>query len=213
MMALVTSYPPLGQVTFIDDTTVHFNVLLETDESRASDNWEVTLWHSQADEWKGCPLDPVGKDQNPPCTIQTSEQAAHHRLYFTASSGIESPMTFTIKFRSAPDQPWKWLKDQQGSLDGTVISRAQIPKNISDDLGDFLKDLNPILHVKKVLSQSPGTSVWSITAPVEAAQGEESALVDIKLGLPWAGKLLRYAYICNNCGSFLEHVWCNAFNQ
>jgi hypothetical protein len=200
MKAMITCYPPLGQVTVVEGTTAAFMTQLETDNSRATDGWEVSLWHSNGIEWRESQLKPV-KDTaaDLPMVIQTSNETTSHHLYFTTTVDVVSPMTFTVKFRAAPDQPWIWVKDQQGTLDGTILSQAMIHKSRTEDLHDLIKDLNPIIEAKKVLSQSPGTSVWSVTAPVEAAAGEKSAMVDIKFGLPWAGEILRYGRLLSLC--------------
>ena len=193
MEATITSYPPLGQVTCINESTAPFVVLLETDHSRASNPWEVSLWYSFGEGWQESRLRPHSQSPNSMLSaLQTSAGTALHRLYFTADLEITSLVEFTIKFRSGPDQTWKWAKDHQGSLDGTILSKPKIPMAQSENLSDYVKDLNPILETRKVISQSPGTTVWSITAPVDAADGEKSAIVNLKFGLPWAGKFLRY---------------------
>jgi len=200
MKAIITSYPPLGQITFVEGTTTAFMILLETDQSRATNSWEVSLWHSNGIEWRESQLTLV-KDAaaDLPMVIQTSNESTSHHLYFTATVDVVSPMSFTFKFRTAPDQPWKWVKDQQGTLDGTILSKSVIYKSRTEDLHDLIKDLNPVVEAEKVLSQSPDTSVWSVTAPVDAATGEKSAIVDIKFGLPWAGDILRYGHLLMLC--------------
>ncbi len=45
--ALITSNPPLGQVTEVEGGNALFTVLLETDESSDGAIWEVLLWYSQ----------------------------------------------------------------------------------------------------------------------------------------------------------------------
>ncbi len=192
--AMIASCPPLGQVTLVEGSTSAFVLLLETDKSRASDAWEVLLWHSDGIEWRGTPFKPVRDPAaDLPIVIQTSNESAHY-LYFTATVDVVSPMSFTVKFRNAPNQPWRWVKDQQGTLDGIVLSKPIAHSCRTEELHDLIKDLNPIVEAKKVLSQSPNTSVWSVTAPVEAAAGEKSAMIDVKFGLPWAGEILRYGH-------------------
>jgi hypothetical protein len=196
MEAVIISYPPLGQVTLVNGTTTAFTVLLETDKSRILDGWEVSLWYSNGIEWREIPLKPVGGTvADIPMATQTSNEVRYHHLYFTATVDVVSPMSFTVKFRTAPNQPWRWVKDHQGTIDGTVLLRPMIQESRTEDLHDLIKDLNPIVEAKKVLSQSPNTSVWSVTAPVPAADGEKSAMIDVNFGLPWAGKILRYGYL------------------
>jgi hypothetical protein len=192
MLAVITSYPPLGQVTLVEGTTTSFMIMLETAKGRATDPWEVSLWHSCGNEWQEQGLKPVTNSTDLPLVIQTSDVTPNHYLYFTTTVEVVPPMSFTAKFRTAPDQPWRWVKNVQGALDGTVLSKSKLSTSRPEDLVDVIKDLNPIVKATKVLSQSPGTSVWSVIAPVEAADGEKSAMVNITFGLPWAGKILRY---------------------
>lgn len=196
MEAMITSYPPLGQVTLIDGTTTAFMVLLETDKSRVPNGWEVSLWHKNGIEWRESPLKPLRDSViDIPMVTQASNEVRSHHLYFTATVDVASPMSFTLKFRTAPDQPWRWAKDHQGTLDGTVLSKSMIHESRTENLHDLIKNLNPIVEAKKVLSQSPDTSVWSVTAPVPAADGEKSAMMDVNFGLPWAGEILRYGFL------------------
>jgi hypothetical protein len=200
MRAKIASYPPLGQVTLVEGATTAFMIRLETDKSRATDAWEVSLWHSNGCEWQESQLKLV-KDTaaDLPTVIQTSNEITSHHLYFAATVDVVSPMNFTIRFRTASDQPWKWVKDQQGTLDGIILSKSMIQISRTEDLHDLIKDLNPVIVARKVLSQSPDTSVWSVTAPVEAAVGEKSTIVDVKFGLPWAGEILRYDHLSIFC--------------
>lgn len=190
MKAVISSHPPLGQVSLVEGTPTTFLIMLETHKSHASEMWEVLLWYSHGGEWQGQELKPVNESADLPSVFQESIETSH--LYFTTVVEVVSPMSFTVKFRLAPDQPWRWVNDQQGTLDGVVLSKSSIPRSNIEDLGDLIKDLNPIVKANKAISQSPDTSVWSVTAPVEAANGDKSAVVNIKLGLPWAGKILRY---------------------
>jgi hypothetical protein len=196
MKAYISTYPPLGQVTQIDKTTSVFTALLEVDESRASDQWQISLWHSEGKEWREVPMDPVRSLAAHPTVLQASKSSfgvSLARLYFTTPLVIHLPTNFTIKFRGSPDQSWKWVKDHQGTTDGIVMLKTVTDQEaISSDLGDYIEGLNPILKSKNYRSQSPGTTLWSVEAPVEAAAGAKSTFKDIKFGLPWGeGKFLR----------------------
>lgn len=188
MKAFICTFPPLGQVTQIDQNTSTFTALLEVDEARVSDPWQVSLWHSGGEEWVECPMDPL-RDSLHPTALQSGRESSGsplRRLYFATPLAIRFSTHFTIKFRAGSDQPWKWVRDHQGTSNGTVMMRTVTPQgSISSDLGDFVKGLNPALTVKSFPSQSPGTSLWSVEASVEAADGEKSVINDIKLGLPW----------------------------
>ena len=83
MLAYISTYPALGQVTQIEKHTTVFTALLEVDQSRASDPWQVSLWHSEGQEWQEVPMDPVIKAASSPCELQASKDAtSQRRLYF-----------------------------------------------------------------------------------------------------------------------------------
>jgi hypothetical protein len=186
MKAYISTYPPMGQVTQIDQSTSVFTALLEVDESRAAESWQVSLWHSEGKEWRECPMDPVRNASSHPTSLQSSNGSGLHRLYFTTPLAIHLPTNFTIKFRNGSDQSWKWVKDHQGTQDGVVMLRSITSQDaISSNLGDYIQGLNPVLTSKNYRSQSPGTTLWSVEAPIEAADGEMSTVKDIEFGLPW----------------------------
>ncbi|RDL29785.1 (Trans)glycosidase [Venustampulla echinocandica] len=197
MKAFICTFPPLGQVTQIDQSTSTFTALLEVDESRNSDPWQLSLWHSDGKEWVECPMDPVRNSSAHPTALQSARESSGsplRRLYFTTPLAIRFSTHFTIKFRAGSDQPWKWVRDHQGTSDGTVMMRTVTSQDaVSGDLGDFIEGLNPALKAKNSRSQCPGASLWLVEAPIEAADGEKPAIRDIKLGLPWGkGKISRW---------------------
>lgn len=193
MKAYISTYPALGQVTQIEKSTSVFTALLGVDESRASDPWQISLWHSDGGDWREVPMNPLRGEQGRPTEIQTPN-STFTRLYFTTPLAIHLPTNFTLKFRNGPDQSWKWVKDHQGTQDGVVLLRTVTGQEaISSELGDYVQGLNPVLKSKNYRSQSPGTTLWSVEASVEAAQGEESTVKDIRFGVPWGvGKFSRW---------------------
>jgi hypothetical protein len=192
MKAYISTYPALGQVTQIDNSTSVFTALLEVDDSRASDPWNISLWHSDGGEWREVPMDPLLGEKARPTELQASKSALT-RLYFTTPLAIHLPTNFTVKFRSGPDQSWKWVKDHQGTQDGVVMLKTVTSQEaISSELGDYVQGFNPELKSKNYRSQSPGTTLWSVEASVEPAQGAKSTFKDVKFGLPWGtGKFSR----------------------
>ncbi len=196
MRAFISTWPPLGQVTEIDQRTTVFTALLEVVESRVSDHWQLSLCHSESKEWREVPMDPLRNTAAHPTVLQTSKIGpgpALSPLFFTTPLAIHLPTSFTIKLRSGADQSWKWVKGHQGSTDGIVMLKTVTSQeDISSDLGNYIQDLNPSLKSRNYRSQSPGTTLWSVEAPVEAAEGEKSTIKDIKFGLPWGdGKFSR----------------------
>lgn len=76
--------------------------------------------------------------------------------------------------------------------DGVVVINYNLAKEDTESkLPDLIQGLNPDFKWKSLASQSPGTRLWSVEAPVGAAQGDESSIVDLPLGIPWGG-FLRY---------------------
>lgn len=196
MKANISTFPPLGRVTQIDQNISVFTAILEVDEARAAEKWQISLWHSEGKEWHEVPMDPVVKPSAYPTSLGVSKAADSNlrKLYFTTPLAIHLPTTFTIKFRNASDQSWKWVKDYQGIEDGVVMLKTVTSTAaISASLADYIPDLNPKAQVKSHYSQSPGTTLWSVELPIKAAKGEKSNLEDIKFGLPWGyGKFARY---------------------
>ncbi len=195
MKVYISTYPSLGQVTQIDKGTSCFTALLEVDESRASDPWQLSLWHSEGKEWQEVPMDPLRSQPAYPTSLQEpmASQNGLTRLYYTTPLAINLPTSFTIKFRSGPDQSWKWVKDHQGTADGVIVLKTVTDQSrISSSLADYVEEQNSSLETKNYRSQSPGTTLWSVDAQVEAADGKKPAFKDIKFGLPWGkGKFSR----------------------
>lgn len=192
-MVSVSMYPPLGQVTQLKTGGVSFVAVLEVDKSHASSPWEVALWSSdnsaQSQEWVEHRLDLTDARRTP-----LNLQAAHtlSRLYFSRKFSIKSSLKFTVKFRSGPDQEWRWVRDEAGMGDGIVIINDNLDKRDTETgLPDLIHGLNPAFKWKALTSQSPSTRLWSIEAPVDAAEGEVSKIVDLPLGVPW-GQFLRW---------------------
>jgi hypothetical protein len=196
MKAYISTFPALGQITQIDKHTTIFTALLEIDSSRASEPWQISLWHSEGSEWQEVPMDPLKDEKAQPTALQSSmksEDGHLKRLYFTTPLAIHLPTSFTIKFRSSPAHTWKWVKDHQGSFDGTIIMKSVTTQDaISSELKDYIEGLNPAFKTKNHRSQSSGTSLWTVEVPVEAADGEKSTIKEVRFGLPWGqGKFSR----------------------
>jgi hypothetical protein len=194
MRAYISTFPALGQVTQIDQNTTVFTALLEVDESRASDNWQISLWHSEGKEWREVPMDLLKNSSAYPTALQSSKITSNLcKLYFTTPLAIHLPTTFAIKFKNGNDKSWKWVKEHQGTPDGIVMLKSITSRNaISDKLSDYIENLNPAVQTKHVESQSPGTTLWSVELPVKGADGDKSNIEDIKFGLPWGyGKYSR----------------------
>jgi hypothetical protein len=191
VMASMSTYPPLGQVTQLKTGDVDFVAILDVAETHASSLWEVALWYSnsadQSQEWVEHRLD-RSDSRRSPSDLQALQGAS--RLYYGGKLSVKSPLKFTVKFRSGPDQQWRWIRDEAGMGDGIVVINDNLDKSDTESkLPDLIQGLNPDFKWRSLTSQSPGTRLWSIEAPVDAAQGEESKIVDLPLGIPWGGFL------------------------
>lgn len=191
VMVSISTYPPLGQVTQLRTGDVNFVAVLEVPDSHVNSTWEVALWYSdstkESQAWGEHQLERSGARRSP-----TDLQAvqAGSKLYYGGKLSIHSPLKFTIKFRPGPDQEWRWIGDEAGMGDGIVVVNDSLDKKDTESkLPDLIRGLNPVFKWKSHTSQSPGTRLWSIAAPVGAAHDEESKIVDLTLGTPWGGFL------------------------
>ncbi|KAI9708941.1 MAG: hypothetical protein M1820_003635 [Bogoriella megaspora] len=92
------------------------------------------------------------------------------------------PTAFTIRFRTGSSGPWKWANDQYSTSDGQLLWQAA--DHPSDDLSFYLHGLASELNVKKETSETPDTLLWSVTAAVPPAKGEQPGNLRQVLGYP-----------------------------
>ncbi|KAL2180522.1 glycoside hydrolase family 36 protein [Thermothelomyces heterothallicus CBS 202.75] len=194
MSAFIVTYPPLGQVTQLQNSELTIHTVLEVPPGSPTENWQLALWYSNGDqeEWEEAALVPSIHDARPTELHESIGAAA--RLFFTTRVVVRSSLTFTIKFRQGTDgQEWKWVRSEQGSGDAVVIiNQKPTREDDPEDLPDLIRDLNPELEWKRHMSQSPGTRLWTVEAPVHGAKEDESAFVEVPLGIPWGGRFLRW---------------------
>ncbi|RYP89766.1 hypothetical protein DL770_004108 [Monosporascus sp. CRB-9-2] len=191
----VACFPPLAQVTQLHSDAVSFIILLQVDEENANDPWELSIWHSSTSlEWSESPGAQISINDSP-TTLQEPNSSITNK-YFHATVHASSPLKFTIKFRNSPDQSWRWVRDELGVDDGTVVIT---PENYRDpgttNLSDVIADLNQDLKVRPGMSQTPDTELWTIEADIAPAQDEKSAYANIELGTPWGGPLRWFALL------------------
>lgn len=189
MGAAVSTYPPLGQVTQLKNGNIKFIALLEVDTKEATEPWELAIWqNSQGGDWTETTLSPL-KDGPAPSSLQSANDQKT-LLYFSSPLSVSTSLNFTIKFRSSSDKPWRWAKDEQSIGDGIIIINPESTSTqAATDFSEVVKDLNQDLNITRAASQCPGTELWTIEAPVKAAEGEESSYADFRVGVPWGGFL------------------------
>lgn len=185
----ISTYPPLDRVTQLQSGTVSFIAVLHVPGDHVQQPWEVALW-SQADDSEGDWTETIlSRTKRVPSTLQKVAKP-EARVWFDGKVTVKSSLHFTVKYRTSPDSPWQWVRDEQNKGNGLVIVNSQTTTDaISEDFGSILKGHDSNLVVKSCTSQCPATRLWSITATVPAAKGENSAYADAKLGLPWGGFL------------------------
>ncbi len=193
MRLLLSSYPPLSQVTQTGLREIVFYALLEVDQTRASKPWQVALWHCSGgggsdEQWVETALARTAVEDEP--RVLQSLDASLARLYFHGKLPVHPSRRFTLKFREAPDHEWLWVRDAQRMEDGMVIvNTAPGQESTAQEPADIVKDLNPALKVRSAASQCPGTELWTFEAAVPGADGDSSSFTDIEVGLPWGGFL------------------------
>lgn len=111
-------------------------------------------------------------------------QARRHwftvKLFGRPKSG--NSVSFTVKFRSGKGEAWKWANDQFSVGDGQLYYQ---PASFDEhDLSHYISGISSDLTVRRVASDTPKTSLWSIKAPVKAASGDDSGRSSHKLGIP-----------------------------
>ncbi|KAH7156292.1 glycoside hydrolase superfamily [Dactylonectria macrodidyma] len=183
MKAILQSYPPLGQVTPVQGKDVFLAAILEVPASRATEPWEVTVWHSvDGSEWRELRLHPVEGSQTPQ-TLQSLPESMT-QLYFASSFAFDSTAQFTLKFRHGPQEEWRWIRDEQDLDDGWVVQPSI--GITSDTLTDLIPNFNTDgWRVSPCPSECPDTVLWALEATIPPAEGDNSTYKDISVGTPW----------------------------
>lgn len=188
MTAQLQSYPPLGQVTPLREDEVVFTAILDAPQVPSNGSWETSLWHSvDGRDWTDLPLEPV-EDVRAPRSLDLSVPETTSRFYFSSKLIFEKCVQFTLKFRHSSSGEWRWIRDEYGLDDGTIVK--SLGGVASDRLSDLIPDLNARWKVSSCISQSPGTQVWALEAPIPPADGDDSTYKDLTIGTPW-GSYLR----------------------
>ena len=91
------------------------------------------------------------------------------------------PVQFTLKYRIASSNNWKWVNENSSLTDGELYFQ---PENSPAEINSYLKDCSPDFSVHSVPSESPEARVWSITTAVKAAEGDSSGWTVTSLGSP-----------------------------
>ncbi|KAL8685542.1 MAG: hypothetical protein Q9218_007697, partial [Villophora microphyllina] len=179
--------PPLGQATVVPfgQDAIKFTVLLESSKSFPEQSWEVVLWHDGHEDrvWKELALDET-KLQDEPLVIQVENRPKVYRRWFSIHlhrPARAGPVYFTLKYRLSSNNAWRWVNEHSNLRDGELYFQPYTPPG---NLIDCLKDFSQDFYVNAVESETPHTLLWSLTAPVKAAEGKVSGISETSLGIP-----------------------------
>lgn len=197
--ALISCWPPLGQVTEVRTGKVDFTVYLGTDAAGLAQSWDVVIWHSDGhDTWKEFPLLQAATAKGSHLPIFNRAEATHPYIVFASSLNIKSSFRFTIKFKNFSEIGWTWVKDHQGVPDGHVDVLLKSPEAVKDviegidGLENLLGGLNTNYMTHPIKSQLTATSVWEIDVPVAGAVNDRAASTLKKLGDPFRGDFKKW---------------------
>lgn len=92
------------------------------------------------------------------------------------------PVSFTVKFQLGTDSGWKWVRDQSALRDGTLHYQQDEEEEIN--FPTLFRGTSSDLDIKEVSAETSNTKLYSVTASVNPAKGQDSGCSDHKLGLP-----------------------------
>lgn len=146
----------------------------------------MQLWSnvSDRDNWSAYDLE---SSRDNVYEVQTPSIKTHPKKWFGATLPAKHPshpVGFTIRFRSKGDQGWKWIHDQSGAEDGTLIFQSPVDEIAPRDLKECFDGLSSDLKIEQVQSDTPDTRLWSIEASAASAKGEQSGISTHILGAP-----------------------------
>ncbi|KAK4084542.1 uncharacterized protein Triagg1_1022 [Trichoderma aggressivum f. europaeum] len=187
MKALIQSYPPLSQATSVESSDgVSFTALLEIPKFRSEESWELSLWHSiDGEDWIDGEIPRITSTGAPQALHVESEAVS--RKYFATKLSFKKSLRFTIKFRPNANDPWRWIRDEQGVEDGHIVLLPAPTE--SDDLNNLIQGLDPAWKVTSRMSQAPKTQLWSLETAVPPGENDLSSYTDVQLGTPWGSFL------------------------
>ncbi|EGD90682.2 uncharacterized protein TERG_06908 [Trichophyton rubrum CBS 118892] len=195
----ITSWPPLGQLTFIHrkrgaQDNIHatnnlsFTVVLESDHHFPEQSYEVVVWHNIcSDAWTGLELKSSPDSQLTVISDNTSSRC--FRKAFVGEIPLPTERNhaeFTIKYKPRADCAWQWANETFKAKNGEIIIEPMKP--LSNDntysLQNYLHSINNNIDVKPGRSDAAGALLWNISCQIEPAVNGESKTSRILLGTP-----------------------------
>lgn len=194
MSLKVSCWPPLGRSTIVSrhDDGVEFTVLLETTAASLSerDEPQLCIWHNHNghSDWADLPLKlmPGAEDV---VLFNTSQKKGIARRWFSAKlSGLPKhgqSVSFTVKLQVDKKQDWRWIKDTTGIEDGELHYQTHdFTKHSSHDLKHWFDGISSDITVHSERAETDNTHLYSLTAPISPAKGEDSGYQHHQLGIP-----------------------------
>jgi Raffinose synthase or seed imbibition protein Sip1 len=184
MYAKIICHPPLGQATTVPAGPVTFNAILETETNAKP--FELSLWfnkNGEGAEWDGIPFEET-QDATALLSLSSEKNPKTRRLFAVTlpenpTKGV--PLRFTIKFRQGSASNWKWVSEQLSLSDGVIHYQSGPPEG---GISDFIESISPAFKATPVAADTDDTLLWSLEAPVGAANGGASGYTSHRLGLP-----------------------------
>ncbi|KAF2823401.1 glycoside hydrolase [Ophiobolus disseminans] len=185
MYASLICHPPLGQTTVVgpEKKSVRFTVLIES-SAGSEKTWEVALWHNfeHVEKWTKLTLQPSAEHVAVTKASGTNVQRQYYTVDLPGRPENNNLVSYTITFRAAADEPWKWSNEAFNTSDGHLIYQSADP--LANDLSYYIEELPSFLEIVREQSDTPECLLWSLIAQVQAASGTEPGHLNENLGLP-----------------------------
>lgn len=196
MYLKVTTWPPLGQASTVarHRDSVRFTVLLETTApsivSQEDQEPQVCLWHNHGGhhDWAELPLKPTSNCDDVMLLNRPPGRGISRRWFTAELPGLPKHgqvLSFTVKFLIDTEHGWKWVKDTTGIQDGELhYQGTDYEKHSAYDLKHWFNGISPDIQVQSERPDTDNTFLYSLKAPVDAAQGQDSGYSHHQLGTP-----------------------------
>ncbi|OOF97924.1 glycoside hydrolase family 36 protein [Aspergillus carbonarius ITEM 5010] len=208
LLARVTCYPPLGQVTCRpraakpsgsqEPDTITFTVVLESSTSFPVQPWDVQVWHNiTSSEWTASSL-AHSRPSVAPLMTGGAETYKCFRHVFAGEITLPAHpgyAQFTVRYRINPDAEWQWVNQQQSVSDGVLVFGSQnpgfnSPESTSAEFKKYFDSMSSDIEIQPRKSEAPGSNLWHLSGGADPAREGESGYQELTLGVPVS--VLRY---------------------
>ncbi|SMR52562.1 unnamed protein product [Zymoseptoria tritici ST99CH_1A5] len=194
MYLKLTCWPPLGQPLTVSrhEHSVHFTVLMETMNSKVADQEEpqIFLWHNHNgdSDWTELQFHPI-PERTDVLLVNRSDGAETNRRWYTAElTGLPKHgqvVNFTVKYHVDEARGWRWIKDNTGVEDGELHYQTHdFTKHSAHDVKHWFDGMSSEIKAETEKAETDDTLLYSLTCPVNAADGQTSGWQHHQLGFP-----------------------------